>query len=145
MLGVMRVLRRRRLWARTGNVTPPRAVVPRRVNLISAALLIGGVAIGVLLHAQGVVDDGFALRMLWAATGWSFGYTLNGVGREIGLSRYVWVGLTGGVASSLILILPVSFSQAVLALGLGWSALLATSGVVAFSQAWAHVNRSAND
>ena len=115
------------------------------MNLISAALLIGGVAIGVLLHAQGVVDDGFALRMLWAATGWSFGYTLYGVGREIGLSRYVWVGLTGGVASSLILILPVSFSQAVLALGLGWSALLATSGVVAFSQAWAHVNRSAND
>lgn len=144
MVLVMRLLRRRWLWAQTGNVTPSRMIVPRRVNLIAAAILLVGIGAGVILWTQGVVDDAFALRMLWAATGWSFGYTLFGVGREIGLSRYIWIGLIGGVASSLILLLPISFGQAALVLGLGWCAILAASGAFTLRQALALTRMEAN-
>ncbi len=144
MLALMGMVRRRWLWARTGNVTPARMVVPRRVNLVAAAIVLIGIAGGVMLWRRGVVDDVFALRMLWAATGWSFGYTLYGVGRGIGIARYVWIGLIGGLASSLVLFFSISFSQAALALGLGWAAILAASGVVTLRQAWLLAERDAN-
>lgn len=144
MVAVMGYLRRRWLWAETGNVTPPRIVVPRRVNLIAAGILLAGIGSGVLLWMRGAVDDVFVLRMLWAATGWSFGYTLFGVGREIGLPRYVSIGLIGGVVSTLVLFFPLSFSQAALALGLGWCAILGVSGVLTLRRAWAKLGRDAH-
>lgn len=137
MLAVMRSLRRRWLWARSGEVTPFKVIVPRRVNVVAAAILVIAIGGGVLLWSRGAVDVGFALRMLWAATGWSFGYTLLGVGKEIGLARYVRVGVVGGVGSSLLLVLPLDFGQAALALGLGWCAILAVSGAITLRQAWA--------
>jgi hypothetical protein len=144
MLALMGMVRRRWLWAQTGNVTPTMTVVPRRVNLIAAAILIIGIGGGVVLWTRGVVDDVFALRMLWAATGWSFGYTLYGVGRQIGITRYVWIGPLGGLASSLVLFFTISFSQAALALGLGWGVVLAASGVITLRQAWLLAEREAN-
>src|SRR4030067_406735 len=75
LLGGMRVLRSRWLWARTGIVRPVRWAAPRRVSLSSALILIGGIALGLSLHNLGRVDVSFALRMLWTATGWAFGYT----------------------------------------------------------------------
>jgi hypothetical protein len=136
MVAVMRALRRHWLWARTGDVTPARMVVPRRVNLIGAVILIGGIAVGVLLWTQRIVDDTFALRILWAATGWSFGYTLLGIGREIGVPRFIWIGPIGGAASTLVLVPPISFGQAALFLGLGWCVILGVSGAVTLRQAW---------
>jgi hypothetical protein len=144
MVAVMGYLRRRWLWSETGNVTPARMVVPSGVNLIAAGILLAGIGTGVLLWMRGVVDDGFALRMLWAATGWSFGYTLFGVGREIGLPRYVSIGLIGGIASTLVLFLPLTFGGASLALGLGWCLILGVSGVVTLRRAWAEVGRDAH-
>jgi hypothetical protein len=144
MLGLMRHLRRRWLWATSGTAEPLKIVVPRRVNLIAAAILMVGIGAGVLLWRQGLAEDLFALRMLWAATGWSFGYTLFGVGRHIGLSRYVWVGVVGGVASTALLMVPLSFAAAALALGLGWCVILAASGIVCLRQAWARAGRSAD-
>jgi len=84
MLGVMKVLRSRWLWVQAGTVRPSRWAVPKRVNLISAIILVGGIAWGIGLRSLGWVDETFVLRMLWTATGWSFGYTLVGVGRELG-------------------------------------------------------------
>jgi len=136
MLGVMRVLRSRWLWAHTGMVKASRWAVPRRVNLISAVILVGGIALGIGLRSLGWVDETFVLRMLWTATGWSFGYTLVGVGREIGLARYIRIGLVGAVASTVILLTPISFGEAGLALGLGWFLALAVSGGVTLRRAW---------
>jgi hypothetical protein len=144
MLGLMRFLRRRWLWVSSGTANPHRIVVPRRVNLIAAALLVIGIGIGVLLWAQGIVGDVFALRALWAATGWTFGYTLYGVGRHIGLARYVWIGAIGGVASSVPLLVPLGFASAALALGLGWCVVLAGSGFICLRQAWARAGRLAD-
>jgi hypothetical protein len=144
MLALMRFLRRRWLWVSSGTANPHRIVVPRRVNLIAAALLVVGIGVSVLLRARGIVDDAFVLRALWAATGWSFGYTLYGVGRHIGLPRYLWIGAVGGLASTAILLLPLSFAAAALALGLGWCVVLAASGFICLRQAWARAGRGAD-
>jgi len=136
MLGVMKVLRSRWLWARTGIVRPVRWAVPRRVSLISALILIGSIALGLGLHNLGRVDGNFVLRMLWTATGWSFGYTLVGVGRELALARYIRIGLVGAAASTVILLTPISFGEAGLALGLGWFLVLSVSGGVTLRRGW---------
>jgi hypothetical protein len=131
MLRLMDSLRRRWLWRGSGIVKSSRWLVTRRVNVLSTVIFIGGIGLGVGLCSLGRADDFFVLRMLWAATGWSFGYTLVGVGRHIGLSRYVWLGVVGGLASTVILFLPLNFSQSALVFGLSWSPLLTMSGAMA--------------
>ena len=130
ILALMNFLRRRWLWRESGMVKPSRWMVPRKVNLLSAVILVGGIALGFGLYLLGQADVVFALRMLWVATGWSFGYTLIGVGRNLDLTRYVWLGVSGGLASTLLLVLPLTFGQAALAFGLGWCLLLAGSGII---------------
>jgi len=135
MLWVMDFVRRRWLWRESGMVKSSRWVVPRGVNVLSAVVLIGGIAAGLGLRYLRWVDDAFVLRMLWAATGWSFGYTLFSMGRHLGLPRYVWLGVGGGLASTGMLILPLAFGQVALVFGLGWAALLGTSGAIALRRA----------
>ncbi len=135
MLRVMAVVRRRWLWRESGMVSPVRWAVPRRVNVASAVILLGGVALGFGLTRLGYGDGTFLLRMLWTATGWAFGYTLFAMGRFLELPRYRGLGLTGGALSTLLLFLPLPFGQASLAFGLLWCALLAGSGLVALRRA----------
>ena len=135
MLALMNYLRRRWLWRESGMVKSSRWVVPRRVNVLSAVILLGGLALGFGLRYLGWVGDAFVLRMLWAATGWGFGYTLVGVGRHIGLQRYVRLGAAGGLLSTVALFLPLTFGQVALAFGLGWCILLTASGVIALQRA----------
>jgi hypothetical protein len=68
--------------------------------------------------------------MLWAATGWSFGYTLFAMGRNLDLLRYRWLGLVGGILSTALLFLALPFPQSSLLFGLVWCFLLAASGVI---------------
>ncbi len=135
MLRVMDTLRRRWLWRGSGMVKSSRRLVTRRVNVISTVILIGGIGLGLVLRFLGRIDDIFILRMLWASTGWSFGYTLVGVGRHIGLSRYIWLGVVGGLVSTVELFLPLNFYQSALVFGLSWSLLLTVSGAMALRQA----------
>ena len=142
MLRLMNVLRQRWLWRDSGMVKSSRWIVPRRVNILSAVIMLGGVALGFGLRSLGWADDVFMLRTLWAATGWSFGYTLVGVGRNIGLMRYVWLGVIGGLASTSLLFLSLTFSQTALVFGLGWCLLLAVSGTVVLRHAFLSVHKS---
>jgi len=134
-LGLMNTLRRRWLWRESGMVKSSRWIVPRRVNVLSAVVLLAGLALGFGLRYLGQVDDSFVLRMLWAATGWAFGYTLVGVGRHISLSRYIWLGVVGGLISTVVLFLPLTFGQTSLIFGSAWCLLLATSGIVTLRRA----------
>jgi hypothetical protein len=135
MLRLMAGARRRWLWRHTGMVSPSRWAVPRKVNVLAAAILLGGLALGLGLLKLGLVDSSFLLRMLWAATGWSFGFTLVAMGRNLNLPRYRWIGLAGGVLSTGLLVLPMAFAQAALVFGLGWAGLLAGSGLVSLRRA----------
>lgn len=141
MLGLMNWVRRRWLWRASGIVKPVRIIVPRRVSVLSAVILVVGMGIAVLLRQSGWVDDTFLLRMLWTATGWSFGYTLFGVGQNIGLTRYVRLGLVGGAVSTILLFLPLAFNQAGLLFGLVWGMLLGASGIVTL-RAWLQATES---
>jgi len=135
MLGLMNILRRRWLWRESGMVKSSRLMVPRRVSVLSMVILLAGLALGFGLRYLGRADDSFVLRMLWAATGWAFGYTLVGAGRYVSLSRYIWLGVVGGLISTVVLFLPLTFGQTSLVFGLAWCFLLATSGIVTLRRA----------
>ena len=136
MLWLMGFVRRRWLWRESGMVKSSRIVVPRGVNVLSAVILVGGIGVGLGLRYIGWVDDAFVLRMLWAATGWGFGYTLVGTGRHLGLARYVRLGAVGGIASTAMLFLTLTFGQVALAFGVGWSIILSVSGAIALRRAF---------
>jgi hypothetical protein len=129
-LGLMASVRRRWLWRESGTVNPARWAVPRKVNVLSAVILLGGLALGVGLLKLRLVDMSFLLRMLWAATGWSFGYTLFAMGAHLDLSRYRRIGLAGGILSTGLLLIALSFAQAALVFGLLWFVLLGGSGIL---------------
>ena len=105
------------------------------MNVVSAMILLGGMALGLGLLRLGIVDPSFLLRMLWTATGWSFGFTLVAMGRLLDLPRYRWLGLTGGVLSTALLFLALPFPQGSLLFGLLWCALLAGSGLITLRRA----------
>lgn len=134
-LALMNYVRRRWLWQESGFVKPMNIVVPRRVTIISVALFLLGMAIGLGGSSLGLAGDHFALRALFAASGWSFGYSLFGLGKSINLQRYVRLGLIGGLASTILFILPITSGQAALVLGLGWGLALIISGFKPFRNA----------
>jgi hypothetical protein len=136
VLYVMKAIRQRWLWRASGMVMPARWMVSRQVNLLGAAVLVGGLGLAFGLRYLGRVDNTFVLRMLWVATGWSFSVTTIGVGRDIGLPRYIWLGVAGGILSSALLFLPLTFGQSALAFGLLWSLCLIASGTIALRRAW---------
>jgi hypothetical protein len=135
----MSVLRKRWLWRQSGVVNASRWLVPRRVNVLSMVILLGGIALGLGLRFLGWVDEAFVLRMFWAATGWAFGYTLLAMGRLLDLPRYRRLGWLGGLLSTPMLFLPLGFTQAAVVFGLLWGVLLGISGVVTLLGAFAAV------
>jgi hypothetical protein len=134
-LWVMRFLRRRWLWRESGWVKPLPWQVPRKVNILSAAILLAGIGLAVGLLITGKVDESFVLQMFWAATGWAFGFTLVGVGRELGLKRYLWLGSVGGIASTVVLFLPLDFGQTAIVLYGAWALALGISGAITLRRA----------
>ncbi len=135
MLWVMRVLRQHWLWRQSGMVTAARWMVPRRINVIGAAIIVVSLATAFGLRQMGWLADLVALRVLWAATGWSFGYTLAAMGRRLALERYVWLGAAGGLLSTAALLLPLTFGQLTLVFAVAWGLGLAASGLITLRQA----------
>jgi hypothetical protein len=140
-LWLMKVLRRKWLWRESGWVEPLRWQVPRRVGVLSVVIFLGGVGLAIALLVNGRVEASFVLRMLWVATGWAFGYTLVGVGQEIGLKRYIWLGAVGGIASTILLFLSFTFGQVAIVLYGAWALVLGISGAIALRRALATTNQ----
>ena len=130
------------LWRESGIVKPVRWVVPRRVNILSAVIIVTGMAPGLGLRVLEKVDASFLFRIFWSMTGWAFGSTLIRVGRHINLTRYVWLGSVGGLASTLVLFLPFPFRQVSLIFWLSWSLLILISGGLALQRALRSVHRT---
>ncbi len=130
MLWVMKIVRQRWLWRESGTVKPSRWVVPRKVNLISTLIFLVAIGVAAGMWVLGWVPESIILKMIWVATGWSFGYTLAAVGMQIGLTRYLYVGLAGGLLSIIALLLPLDFGQTVLLIGAIWFCILLSSGLV---------------
>jgi hypothetical protein len=129
-IGVMNYLRRHWFWRNSGMVKPLSRLVPLWATVLGVAIYLVSVMLTLGLHFSAQVDVLFALRMLVVAAGWSTGVILVGLGHAIGLWRYIWFGVIGGLASTFLLILPLTFGQTALVFGLAWGLMFAASGIV---------------
>jgi hypothetical protein len=145
VLLIMGVLRRRKLWAKSGMVKPSRTVVPRRVNILSGLIMVAGLLAGGGMYLAGWVGDDFVWRAFWVAIGWGTGYTLYGLGQHIDLPRYASLGIVGALLSTPLLVLPVGMGGATLIFGLIWGVLLTVSGGIMFRRAWLAAERQSDD
>jgi hypothetical protein len=127
---VIRSVRRRWLWRETGMAEARTWGMSRPATIAAVLVMLVGLIGGVVLMVRGVVGADFALRMIWTASGWALGVELYLMGRSINLPRYRWIGGLGGLASTALLFLPLSFGASALAFAIGWTVILATSGVV---------------
>ena len=98
--------------------------------------LAGAIGLFVLLEYLFIPSELGMRWVFWAATGWAFGYTCYGVGRHLSLQRYVWLGASGGLASTLVLFLPFSFGVVSLLFWCSWGLILFASGGIALRKAF---------
>ncbi len=128
VLPVMRRIRQRWLWRDSGMVRSKRWLVPRGVTVVSAIIGMLGLAIGIVLQLTATSGDFILLRILIVSSGWSLAYTLAAMGRKLDLPRYVWIGVGGGLVSTLLLFPALTVGQTGLIWGVLWGALLVVSG-----------------
>jgi hypothetical protein len=140
-LWLMRTMRRKWLWRESGWVKPLPWQVPRKVSILSVVIVLTGIGLAIALFVADMVEASFILRMLWVATGWALGFTLIGVGREIGLKRYIWLGSVGGIASTVLLFVPLTFGQVAIVLYGAWALVLGISGAITLRRALAATNQ----
>jgi hypothetical protein len=138
-------IRRNTLWKNLGFVKPLRWQVSWRVNFVASAVVIAMLIVAFALMRGGLVNSDFVLRMLASSTGIATGIVLFGVGRELELGRYRWVGIIGGLSSALITLLPLSFSAAWLTLGISWTVIFTVSGTWALRKSIAALGEADSD
>lgn len=129
-VGLMNYVRQRWLWHESGVVKPLSRLIPRRVTILAVVVYLVSLGFTLGLHFAGWVETLFTLQMLVVAAGWSTGVTLVGFGRAIGLTHYIWLGIIGGLASTILLFLPLTFGQTALIFGLAWGFMFAATGIV---------------
>jgi hypothetical protein len=133
---IMETVRRRWLWRESGMVKASRIIVPTHINVIGVVILIGVLALGLKFQSFLKTGDFYVMSLLMVACGWSFGFTLVGVGANIKVKRYVVVGVIGGLASTASLLSQTSLGGAGLITFLGWGILLIISGAIVLVQVW---------
>lgn len=136
-LGVRRAIERVRLseaWRHRGFVKPLRRQASWPTLVLSAVVVVGMIVVAAWLMATGRIPPESVLRTLVASTGIGTGIVYFGMGLSLRLSRYLTVGVAGGILSMAILLVPASFSFAWLLLGTAWVAVLSASGAWALRQ-----------
>jgi hypothetical protein len=141
---LMYAIRKRWLWQESGMVKPLLMVVPRWITFVSVLVLLTGLGLGLLLQPL-FPRPFFVWGALWGSTGLSFGFLLAAMGRHLQIRRYVWVGILGGVGSTVLVFLPLSLVHSVLVWGLGWGVMLVCSGLLALRRTWPQVGEGAAD
>ncbi len=121
-------IRQQHFWKNLGFVKPLRWQVSWQINALASVVLIAMLMIAVWLYLNGYVLQEIVLRTLVSSTGVATGIVFFGVGKELDLRRYKWVGVVGGILSTLVILLPISFSVSWLVLGVVWMIVLTVSG-----------------
>lgn len=127
-------IRRNSLWKNRGFVKSLSWQISWQINVFSGVVLIAMIALAAWLLSQGTVNQDFVLRTLVSALGVATSIVFFGMGKDLGLRRYVWVGLAGGLLSALISIAPISFSISWFVLGSLWMIILTISGLWALQK-----------
>ena len=131
ILGARRVIeniRRQTLWKNQGFVKSLRWQVSWQTNAAAVIVFVAMIVAAVWLMSQGYVNQDFVLRTLVSSSGIATGIVFFGMGKELDLQRYKWIGAVGGILSTVIIFVPISFSIAWLVLGIIWMVVLTVSG-----------------
>lgn len=121
-------IRRKTLWKNRGFVKSLRWQVSWQINVLAGAVGIAMIVIAVWLMSNGYLIQEIVLRTLVSSTGVATGIVLFGMGKELNLQRYKWAGSIGGLLSTLVILMPISFSISWLVLGIVWIVVLTVSG-----------------
>jgi MFS family permease len=138
-------IRRRTLWRNRGFLSPLRWQVSWQTNAIAVAVMIAMLVTAFWLMLIGVIGQESVLRTLVSSAGVATGLVLYGMAKDLGLPRYKWIGVAGGASSALITFIPIAFSNAWLALGIGWMILFSLSGLWALRKALAALGEPASE
>lgn len=141
---IIRYLRRRWIWRNTGMVKPSRIMVPRHITVISGVVFLVVLALGFILEPILKSGDFYVFSLLFFAGGWSTGIMFIGLGRHYSVSRYIYTGLVGCLASSAILLYQTSIQGAVLTFFLGWGVILFVSGLFVLKVAWPDIKEASH-
>ncbi len=131
IFGAKRIVERLRLniiWRDSGFVKTLRWQVNTRFSLLAGAVTIVLILGSFFLMLRGLLSQEAVLRAIVSSAGIATGIIYFGMGGELRLQPFKWVGITGGVGSAIIFILPVTFSVSWLLLGVVWIAVLFLSG-----------------
>jgi hypothetical protein len=148
IFGSQRIIQRIRLstdWKSKGFVKPLRLQVRWPVQLIAAVVSITIILLAFGLMLKGYLTQDDALRFLVFSVGVSTGITFVGLGIDLKITRYLCVGICGIVASTMIILLRLSFSMSWLFFGISWVVFLAASGGWAFYKYRTTSKRSTNE
>ena len=134
MFGIRRLIHKYRkevLWRHLGEMEPFKWQVDRKINMIATLTFLVVVIGGVILLTRNAMDLDASMRVIAGAGGIATGVVYFGMGQSLSLSRYRWVGIIGGLLSSLLIIAPLNMSYSWLGIGVIWALTLSLSGVVA--------------
>jgi hypothetical protein len=135
MFGIRRLIRRYRrkvLWRHLGEMEPFKWQVDSRVSILATAIYLAVVIGGFVLLRNDPMDLDASMRVIAGAGGIATAVIYLALGRLLGLTRYRWVGIVGGLLSALLIIAPINVSNSWLALGIIWALTLTVSGAAAF-------------
>jgi hypothetical protein len=122
-------IRRATIWRDRGFVKSLRWQVSWQTNLAAVGAAISMIVIAGWMMAKGIIDQEAILRVLVSSAGVATGIVFFGIGSELKLQRYKWVGIAGGGLSMLIMVIPTAFHVSWLLAGIIWMAVLSISGL----------------
>jgi hypothetical protein len=144
MQRVMENIRGRWLWRESGMVKSSRILVPRHINILAVVIFISALLLGLRFQSLLETGDFYLMSLIMVAIGWSFGFTLVGLGVNLKLRRYVIMGVVGGVASTALFLYQSSLTGAGLLSFLGWGLILLISGLVVLKRVWPEIREGSH-
>jgi hypothetical protein len=127
-------IRRSIIWKDSGFVKSLKWQVNWQITLLAVVVSVAMIILSYWMMIRGSISRDVVLRSLVSAIGVATGIVYFGMGIALGLQRYKWVGMAGGVFSALILIIQASFSASWLLVGILWMVILSLSGTWALRQ-----------
>lgn len=131
----MRWIRLRYLWPSEGRIEPLKWQVSRSASVIGGVVWLMVFFFGLALVQRTEMDLDAGMRVVIGASGVGTGVLYFLLGRELGLTRYRWVGVTGALVSLAMLFLPLKASMSWILFGIQWSLILLVSGASALRKA----------
>ncbi len=120
-------------WGLKGFVKPLQWQVRWPIQITAVVVSIAIIVTAFWLMLRGHLLQEEVLRFLVFSTGIGTGITYLGVGIDLKFPRYVYVGISGILASTIILFLKLTFSISWLYFGISWMIILVISGIYAIN------------